>query len=399
MQQRLGIRERVRRLDPRLADGGLGLLIALLSIPTMFGAAFGTARRDPDAIAALLALLMTLPLAYRRLKPDLTLLTIGVSTVAYYVLGYPDSFGALGVLIALYSVAAHASRKTAVRGLVYTVIGITISIFSLETSEFRLQILISNFIIFITAWVIGDNVRTRRAYTAELEARARRLESERESRARDAVVDERRRIAREMHDVVAHNVSVMVVQAGAARRVLETHPEKAHEAMTSIESTGRQALTEMRRLTGVLRRDDEPATRPQPGLDRLGKLIQKTREAGLPVQVEIDGSPIALPQGVDLSAYRIIQEALTNTLKHAGPSSASVWIGFGPQRLELRITDNGRGAASQMANGQPAGHGLVGMRERVSLFGGDLKAGPLPGGGYEVKATLPLETVGEWSRS
>ena len=209
------------------------------------------------------------------------------------------------------------------------------------------------------------------------------------------MIDERRRIAREMHDVVAHSVSVMVVQTGAARKIIDSKPAQAREALASIETTGRQALTEMRRLTGVLRSEEAPEKSPQPGLGYLEALNDQTREAGLPVDVTIEGQPQELPQSADLSAFRILQEALTNSLKHAGPSEAVVSIRYSPGKLELRVTDNGRGAAERLSNGSTGGHGLVGMRERVALFGGDLKTGPLPGGGYEVTATLPLETVGK----
>lgn len=393
-----GLVKRLRGLDRRLVDGFLGLVIALVSLPGLMPT-LDDSRRDPDAGSLVLILLMTLPVAYRRVAPDIVMGTTGLATVVYYALGYPDTPAALGTLVALYSVAAHGNRKLAVQALVYTTIGLSISVLVSDPGDLTLQILISNYIIYGTAWVIGDNVRTRRAYTVELEARAARLEQERETNSREAVIDERRRIAREMHDVVAHNVSVMVVQAGAARRVMDTKPDQARTALSSIETTGRQALTEMRRLTGVLRREDEPDKAPQPGLDCLDELIEKTCEAGLPVDVVLEGRPYDLPQSVDLSAFRIVQEALTNSLKHAGPSKAVVWLKYGPGRLDLRVTDDGRGAAEQLSNGRPAGHGLVGMRERVALFGGDLKTGPLPGGGYEVMATLPLEREGQWSRS
>lgn len=398
MKQQHGIQARLRRLDPRLVDGLLALLIAIVSLPAIFPTVEGS-RRDADGWSLALILLMTLPIAYRRIAPDVVMLTTGAATVTYYALGYPDTLAALGTLIALYSIAAHGNRKIAVQALIGTVIGLSISVLVTELGELTLQILISNYIIYGTAWVIGDNMRTRRAYTQELEARANQLERERETQSREAVIEERRRIAREMHDVVAHTVSVMVVQAGAARRIIESKPEQARDALTSIETTGRQALTEMRRLTGVLRREEESYKTPQPGLGYLEKLIDQTREAGLPVEVTIEGQPYELPQGADLSAFRIVQEALTNSLKHAGPSHASVCIKYSPNKLELRVTDDGRGAAERLSNGSVAGHGLVGMRERVAMFGGDLKSGPLPGGGYEVQATLPLETVGKWSRS
>jgi signal transduction histidine kinase len=391
MQQRLGIAARLRRLDARLVDGLLGLLIAVVSLPGVMPE-IEASRRDPDLWSVGLILLMTLPIAYRRIHPDVVMMTTGFATIAYYALGYPDTLASLGTLIALYSVAAHGNRKLAVQALIGTVIGLSISVLVAGAEDFTMQILISNYIIYGTAWVIGDNVRTRRAYTLELEARASRLERERETRSREAVIDERRRIAREMHDVVAHNVSVMVVQAGAARKILDASPDDARDALSSIETTGRQALTEMRRLTGVLRSGKDNDKTPQPGLGHLEKLVEQTREAGLPVEVVVEGLPYELPQGADLSAFRIVQEALTNSLKHAGPSHAVVLLKYFPSKLEVRVTDDGHGAAGRLGNGSLSGHGLIGMRERVAMFGGDLKTGPLPGGGYEVQATLPLET-------
>jgi signal transduction histidine kinase len=393
MKQLPGIATRLRRLDSRLVDGSLGLLLAGLSLAAVLQME-DASRRDPDAWCIALTLLMTLPIAYRRIAPDFVMVTTGVATVTYYILGYPDTLAAIGTLIALYSVAAHGNRKLAIQSLVGTAIGLSVSVLVTDPGEFTLQILVSNYIIYGTAWVIGDNMRTRRAYTHELEARAERLERERETQSREAVIEERRRIAREMHDVVAHSVSVMVVQAGAARRILDSKPAQARDALSSIETTGRQTLTEMRRLTGVLRGGEHADKTPQPGLGYLEKLIEQTREAGLPVEVTIQGQPYELPQGADLSAFRIVQEALTNSLKHAGPSHANVCITYASGKLELRVTDDGRGAAERLSNGSAGGHGLVGMRERVAMFGGELKTGPLPGGGYEVRAILPLETTG-----
>jgi signal transduction histidine kinase len=207
------------------------------------------------------------------------------------------------------------------------------------------------------------------------------------------VTAERTRIARELHDVVAHSVSVMVVQAGAARKVLDKQPERASQAMASIESTGRQSLNELRRLLGMLRQADGEATgrAPQPSIEHVETLVAQTREAGLPVTLEIEGFPRTLAPGVDLSAYRIVQEALTNTMKHAGPAHAEVRLCYGGEFLEVIITDDGRGADGEHATGANGGHGLVGMQERVSLFGGELHAGNRAGGGFTVRATLPLE--------
>jgi signal transduction histidine kinase len=229
----------------------------------------------------------------------------------------------------------------------------------------------------IARHVLGDRDR-----------RLRLAERERDVAAREAVVAERARIARELHDVVAHSVSVMVIQAQAGPRLLAA-PESAAEAFRSIETTGRDALVELRRLLGVLRGGDEQpaATTPQPGLDRLQALVEQVRAAGLHVELRVEGEPGQLPAGIDLSAYRIVQEALTNTLKHAGRAEAEVIVHFEPSAVELEVLDNGTGP-SPNPNGW--GHGLVGMRERVALYGGILEAGSRNGHGFAVRARLPF---------
>ncbi|ARQ69415.1 sensor histidine kinase [Streptomyces marincola] len=253
-------------------------------------------------------------------------------------------------------------------------------------------------IAFCLAWVLGDSLRTRRAYWAELEQRAHRLEAERETQARMAVAAERARIARELHDVVAHNVSVMVVQADGAAYVLDTAPEQTRTALQTISGTGRQALTEMRRLLGVLRSEDGEGTGseyvPQPGVEQLADLVDQVRDAGLPVDFRVEGTPRPLPRGVELTAYRIVQEALTNSRKHGGPRVvATVRLEYGADALTVRAEDDGRGAQRELYEERGAdgmGHGLIGMRERVGMVGGVLVAGPRPGGGFRISATLPL---------
>ncbi len=253
-------------------------------------------------------------------------------------------------------------------------------------------------VIYALAWVVGDRLRTRRAYYAELEERAARLHRERENQSRAAVAAERARIARELHDVVAHNVSVMVVQADGAAYVLDSAPEQAKEALATISGTGRQALAEMRRLLGLLRSGDDAGGEyvPQPGVDQLADLIEQVRGAGLPVRFEVAGQARPLSSGVELTAYRIVQEALTNVRKHGGDgASASVQLGFGDLALDLLIEDDGRGARLELLTqgGQDGlGQGLIGMRERIGMVGGTLDAGPRPGGGFRVSAVLPLKT-------
>jgi signal transduction histidine kinase len=236
-------------------------------------------------------------------------------------------------------------------------------------------------------WFVGRLLRRRQLLVRILHERAEQLERERAYQAQAAVTEERGRIARELHDVVAHSVSVMVVQAQAGPR-LTAEPERAEAAFRSIETVGREALVELRRLLGILRTDDsELAIGPQPGLASLEGLLEQVREAGLPVRLRVEGDGTTLPPGIDLSAYRIVQEALTNALKHAGRAEAEIVLRYDPAALELEILDSGRGhAADTMGDG----HGLIGMRERAALYGGSLDARPRPGGGYVVRARLPL---------
>ena len=350
--------------------------------------------REPDTLGYLLLAAQCLPVAVRRIRPELALPISGIGIGVYSALGYQVTVSWLGVLICLYSIAAHSSRPIALNGLGWTMVGMAFSLIG-SPASLTLEELFGNYVIFVTAWVLGDRVRTGRAYTAELEARAALLERQQEDSARRAVMLERNRIARELHDIIAHSVSVMVVQAGAARRVVATDPGRTRTSLEEIESTGREALSEMRRLLGIMRspEEDEVALAPVPGIAGLEVLVDNARSAGLAVDIEVHGEVRSLPPGVDLSAYRIVQEALTNALKHGGPSSACVRMLYGPDTLEIEVTDDGRGALPALSQTATEGHGLLGMRERAAAFGGALKAGPRRGGGFEVKATLSLDAT------
>jgi signal transduction histidine kinase len=242
-------------------------------------------------------------------------------------------------------------------------------------------------IFFSIAWGIGFALSRKYWEAEEAKERAVRAELERVERARLAVADERTRIARELHDVVGHSVSVMTVQASAARRLLKPHQEKEREALLVVEQTGREALAEMRKMVGVLRRPEEaPALAPQPSLEHLDRLIAHTRELGLPVELRIEGAPEPLPAGIDLTAYRLVQEGLTNAVKHARAQHAEVVVRYGAGDVELTVIDDGDGGGG----GESGGHGLVGMRERVSVYGGELEAGPQATGGFKLRARLPI---------
>jgi signal transduction histidine kinase len=238
-------------------------------------------------------------------------------------------------------------------------------------------------------WIGGRALRSRQLRAEALEDRAAALQRESEERARAAVAEERLRIARELHDVVGHSLGVIVVQAGAERATLAEGQASTRDTLVAIERTGREALSEMRRLLDLMRRDDEQvALAPQPSLTHLDELVEKLRAAGLPVELRFEGKPVSLPPGIDLSAYRIVQEALTNALKHAGPARARVTVRYIQDALELEIADDGPGPGDDSDGG---GHGLAGMGERVALYGGTLRTGTRPGGGYAVSARLPLE--------
>jgi signal transduction histidine kinase len=242
-------------------------------------------------------------------------------------------------------------------------------------------------VVFSIAWIIGFSIAGKFREVDFAKELAERAEAEREEQAQLAVADERARIARELHDVVGHSVSVMTVQASAVRRLLDPDQEKVHQALLVVEQTGREALAEMRRMVGVLRRPEEsPALAPQPSLEHLDKLVAHAREAGLPVQLRIEGDSVPLPGGLDMTAYRFVQEGLTNAIKHARAQHAEVLVRFSDGDVELTVTDDGPGGG----DGDKGGHGLVGMRERISVYGGELEAGPQAGGGFRLHARLPI---------
>jgi signal transduction histidine kinase len=347
-----------------------------------------------DEMGTALILLQTAPLVWRRRSPVAVMTVITAALFLFSILGYFRSFASFGFLIALYTVAAYRDRRTSIpigvaSGLIVFVI------LAIGPEPIEPDAVIAMCLTVGGAWFIGDGFRIRRGEFLQLEDRATRLEREREESARRAVAEERRAISRELHDVVAHNVSVIVAQAGAAQRLGEAHPHDAQAALEAIERAGREALVEMRRLMGLLRTgDDRGVTRsPQPGLDGIGLLVNQVRKAGLPVELRVEGARGSLPPGVDLSAYRIVQESLTNIVKHAGPVvHVEVITRYDPGRLVLTIQDDGVGWIGGSSKAVPPGYGHLGMRERVAVFGGTLTTGPRPeGGGFRVQAVLPLD--------
>ena len=373
---------RTAALDAALA----GALAILAEAEVLTGQVSG-----PRAAAVPLALLMTLPLAVRRRFPLAATVAVSASFLLNWAAGvdmYSYWASILVGLVTAYTAAAHLRPRLAALALACLYAAIAVS--ALGSSG-----LLWGGILIGGAALAGFALRDRRRHASQLADLAHQLELARDENARTAVAGERTRIARELHDVVAHSVSVMVVQAGAAGEVLGADPEKAREPLRSIQDTGRQALIELRGLLGVLRTDDgEAALAPQPGLDQVRALAAHVREAGVAVEVCVDGTRDAIPAGVDLAAFRIVQEALTNVLKHASASHAVVRVGYRPDAIELEVLDDGHGPLGAGHGGTGIGQGLIGMRERASLYGGVVEARPRTEGGFAVRARLPVRSAG-----
>jgi signal transduction histidine kinase len=341
-----------------------------------------------------LVLLHTLPLAGRRRFPGAVLALVVASGLAGAALGLPPFFEGPAILVAVYSVAAYGRRWVPLAGLAVAELGLAaLQLTPFEFAEIEGLAPVGSMGILAAAWLLGHFAHNYRAYAAGLEERTAELERAREELARRAVTEERLRLARELHDVVAHAMSVIAVQSGVGAHVADSRPGEVGKALAAIEVTSRAALTELRRLLGVLRQDGDlqASLAPVPGLANLDVLLAEVAEAGLAVRLRVEGTPTELPAGVDLSAYRIVQEALTNVVKHAGPAHAQVTIRYRDQDVTVEVIDDGRGVAAVAGNGgRGTGHGLMGMAERVAAFGGDLEVGPRPGGGFRVAARLPL---------
>ena len=381
---------RLRQLDPMVWDS---LLAATLVVVGVVALATGTLDslhdRPPDALGYLLVVVGMGCLAWRRRHPIVVLGVAATVTTVFTALRYPSGPLPIACLIALYTVATLASRRRSLETVgfvgVLIVVNVVIDNGSLDPGS-----LFSNALIFGGAYVVGDNIRVRRAYLRQLELRAADLERTQAEEAERAVAQERLRIARELHDVVAHAMSVVAVQSGVAAHVIDQRPAEARQMLDNISATSRDALDEMRRLLGVLRSDsDDPGARaPAPTLEQLDDLIATIETAGVSVELEVEGERPPVPAGVDLSAYRIVQEGLTNVLKHAGSATAGVRVHYETDAVTVEVVDDGRGSAAP--RGGDGGHGLVGMRERVAVYGGTLDAGPQPGGGFRVVARLPM---------
>lgn len=385
-------------VHPLTTDVGLALLVGAATTLGYFTADVIGSERDHDLLGLAIIVVQTAAYAARRVAPLRSFVVVIAATLAFWVSDYATNFDAFS-LLATYAVVAHGGAG---RRRVWTVAGGGVVVLTfvamlgvlVPTEDLPALAVFGIAVIHLTAAVIGEVVQSRRVRLAELEGRALRAEAERELLARQAVLDERSRIARDLHDVVAHGMSVMVVQAGAAERLVATCPDRAAESLRTIQQTGREALAEMRRLLGVLRdeHDRAAALTPQPGLDDLGPVVQRCNDAGVTTRLEVRGErPAPRAVGPEMAGYRVVQEALTNVIKHAGrPVQALVKITWSPDHLRLEVDDDGDGSTHRQVE-RSTGHGLVGMRERVELYGGTLHTGPRPGGGFRVSAVIPFD--------
>ena len=365
--------ERLRRVNPLVWDSILAALVA-----SIVGASVSSQDGVHGPVAWALVLVASAPLAVRRRAPLPVLGVVSGATIAFALVGNGGA-GDTALALATYTVAAHEPwRRVATFGIPLAVVGALASQLAAQKHHNWIEVVVGLTFAVGLPILVGRIVFNRR----------RRLVLDRETAAREAVTLERTRIARELHDVVAHAMSVMIVQAGAARTVVERDPKAAHDAIAQVEETGRAGLAEMRRLIGVLTDDGQAgSTAPMPGLAQLDPLLDTVRSAGLPVEVVRSGTARELPAGADLAAYRVIQESLTNALKHAGSASARVELEYAPDLLTIEVVDDGRGPPAEPG----VGHGLIGMRERVGMFGGSLRTSARPGGGFVVHAEIPVE--------
>ena len=370
-----------------LADVLIAVGLTALSLLALAAGARDLGPTGPLNLTLLL--LQTLPLAFRRIVPVVVLFVV-FGAIAAQIAIVPvgeDLRSSGGPLVALYTIGERVQRRVGIPLLivVLAVMGMMMSA-HIGLPE-GLQSLIQTELFLLAGWYFGDSVRIRGLYTSALEEKTELLEREREERARRAIQEERERIARELHDAVTHHVSVMVIQAGGALRALDRRPEEARTALEAIDGTARQALTDMRRMLGILGGETQG---PPPRLDRLGDLLEQVRAAGLPVELSIHGEPRELEAGLEQSAYRIIQEGLTNSLKHAGGGRACVTVRYGPSLLEISIDDERGPDRPLIVEPDHEGRGLIGMRERVAMFRGSFTAKRTPSG-FQVSALLPLD--------
>jgi signal transduction histidine kinase len=403
--------QRLRHPGPWAIDGAVAaVLLAFMVGQLALQEKLLPGQQAATPIAYVLVVLIAAPLVTHRKWP-LPSLAVCLGALLLYAPGRYAAYPGIVLFAMVYGITLHATRRLALVALVSCAAAMAVAVGLQPGAVGSTTTWVESELGIAVAWIAAESLRNRRASWAELRARAERLEREREEQARRAVTEERLRIARELHDVVAHSMSVIAVQSAVGGHVMDTQPEEARQALAAIEATSRSALTEMRRLLGVLRQDGEPAgsLAPAPGLADLTPLVAQDGEAGLRVWVQVDGERGPVPPGVDLSAYRIVQEALTNVIKHAAAATACVKVSYEKGSVALEITDDGpdrkdggRGAGPGRPGGPRAGaatspfstgHGIIGMRERVAVFGGEFAAGPRADGGFRVFARLPIPEV------
>jgi signal transduction histidine kinase len=389
------VREWFGHLNPWVVDGLVAAVFVILGLASSAGRG-DVPRADyqsGDAFSVLLVLASSVPYVFRRRAPISVLLVSATAVSLLVALGYNQGLTPSFLWLGAVTVGATCSpRKT-----VFAVVAVYVALILLvvvDAPGFDAGGFVSNAALFAAMFMFGINLRTRKARITALEERTEAVEREKEEEARRAVADERLHIARELHDVVAHSMGVIAVQASVGEHVIDHNPADAKLALEAISGVSRSTLAEIRRLLGVLRESDDaeggsPSYAPAPGLSELDRLVREFDGAGVPVALTYDGERAELPRGVDLTAFRIVQEALTNVLKHAGPANATVCVRYEPGVLELEIVDDGRGVNGRSEGRR--GHGLLGMRERVAVYGGTLETGPKSGGGFRVAARLPYE--------
>ena len=376
------------RTDILLAAG-----LSALSIIVVQAGARDIGSLEPISVGLLL--LQTLPLAFRHFAPWPVFIVSAGATVAHAALATDSLNTSLGSLFALYTVGDQSNRQHSAFAALALGISLGAIIVSKAPMPAALGALLQAELAVLVAWILGTWSRERRAYIGTVEDRATRAERDHQLEAERAVASERQRIARELHDVVSHQVSVIVIQAGAARRALGRRPEDVATAIGAIEVAGRSALTDMRRMLGILSgpdaRDGDSSLAPLPSLDQLGTLVDTVSAAGVRVGLSIEGQRRPLDPAVEVAAYRIIQEGLTNVLKHASGSDAQVVVAFEPDTLRIEIENAGTARSPDLPSRDGEGHGLIGMRERASMLGGEIETGRTPTG-FRVVARLPLQT-------
>jgi signal transduction histidine kinase len=382
---------------PLIIDGITALVVfALMAQQLLTRHVLLPGQRPTTALTWLLTVVIVAPILTHRRFP-IASAAVCLTAVALFAVGHYVAYPGYAIFVLTFGIALHSDEQVSVPTLFVSavVLGVAVDLQPAKVAVLSTYLLSEVFV--GAAWLTAWNLRRRRARWTELQARTERLEREREEQARRAVTEERLRIARELHDVIAHSMSVIAVQSAVGNHVIDTQPAEARQALAAIEATSRSALTEMRRLLGVLRQAGEPrgSLTPAPGLADLGSLVSQVQDAGIKVWINVEGQRGAVPPGVDLSAYRVIQEALTNVIKHAGSTAATVTIRYRDDSVTVEIA-NQRPDARDVHVPPPrngSGHGIIGMRERVAVFGGEFAAGPGPDGGFLVRARFPIAAV------